>query len=95
MTRSAYKMLNLVSFFTVGGKENRAWSIRKGLNAQEASGTIHSDLERGFIRAEVISYDDMIELKSEAACKEKGKMRLEGKTYIVQDGDILHVRFNV
>lgn len=95
MTRSAYKMLNLISFFTVGGKENRAWSIRKGLNAQEASGTIHSDLERGFIRAEVISYDDMIELKSEAACKEKGKMRLEGKTYIVQDGDILHVRFNV
>ncbi len=95
MTRAAYKMLNLISFFTVGGKENRAWSIRKGLNAQQAAGTIHSDLERGFIRAEVISYEDMIEFKSEAACKEKGKMRLEGKTYIVQDGDIMHVRFNV
>jgi len=79
----------------VGGKENRAWTIRKGMNAQQAAGAIHSDLERGFIRAEVISYNDMAELKSEQACKEKGKMRLEGKSYPVQDGDILHVRFNV
>lgn len=95
MTRSAYKLLDLISFFTVGGKENRAWSIREGMNAQEAAGAIHSDLERGFIRAEVISYEDMMEYKSEAACKEKGKMKLEGKNYIVKDGDILHIRFNV
>lgn len=95
MLRSAYKMLNLISFFTVGGVENRAWTIVSGMNAQQAAGTIHSDLERGFIRAEVISYDDMIKFKSEQACKEAGKMRLEGKTYIVRDGDIMHIRFNV
>ncbi len=95
LARAAYEQLNLISFFTVGGKENRAWTIRKGMNAQQAAGAIHSDLERGFIRAEVISYNDMAELKSEQACKEKGKMRLEGKSYPVQDGDILHVRFNV
>jgi len=95
LARAAYEQLNLISFFTVGGKENRAWTIRKGMNAQQAAGVIHSDLERGFIRAEVISYDDIAELKSEQACKEKGKMKLEGKSYIVRDGDILHVRFNV
>ncbi len=95
LARAAYQQLNLISFFTVGGKENRAWTIRKGMNAQQAAGAIHSDLERGFIRAEVISYDDMAELKSEHACKEKGKMKLEGKSYVVRDGDILHVRFNV
>jgi ribosome-binding ATPase len=95
LARAAYEQLNLISFFTVGGKENRAWTIRKGMNAQQAAGAIHSDLERGFIRAEVISYQDMFELRSENACKEKGKMRLEGKSYIVRDGDILHVRFNV
>jgi ribosome-binding ATPase YchF (GTP1/OBG family) len=88
-------LLNLISFFTVGGKENRAWSIPRGVAAPVAAGTIHSDLERGFIRAEVIAYTDMIQYKTEAACKEAGKMRVEGKTYIVQDGDILHVRFNV
>jgi len=92
---AAYEQLSLISFFTVGGKENRAWTIRKGMNAQQAAGVIHSDLERGFIRAEVISYEDMAELKSEQACKDKGKNRLEGKNYIVRDGDILHVRFNV
>jgi ribosome-binding ATPase len=95
LARAAYEQLNLISFFTVGGKENRAWTIRKGMNAQQAAGVIHSDLERGFIRAEVISYEDMAALKSEHACKEKGKIRLEGKQYIVNDGDILHIRFNV
>jgi ribosome-binding ATPase len=95
LARAAYEQLNLISFFTVGGKENRAWTIRKGMNAQQAAGAIHSDLERGFIRAEVISYADMAELKSEQACKDKGKVKLEGKSYLVRDGDILHVRFNV
>lgn len=95
ITRAAYSLLNLISFFTVGGVENRAWSIPRNTAAPQAAGTIHSDLERGFIRAEVIAYDDMISYKSEAACKEAGKMRVEGKNYIVQDGDILHIRFNV
>lgn len=93
--RAAYKMLNLISFFTVGGKENRAWTIRKGMMAPQAAGVIHSDLERGFIRAEVIKYDDLVQLGSELKCKEAGKLSVEGKNYEVQDGDILHIRFNV
>lgn len=93
--RAAYKLLNLISFFTVGGKENRAWTIRKGMAAPQAAGVIHSDLERGFIRAEVIKYDDLKTLGSELKCKEAGKLSVEGKNYIVQDGDILHIRFNV
>ncbi|MBQ7489036.1 MAG: redox-regulated ATPase YchF [Bacteroidales bacterium] len=93
--RAAYKLLNLISFFTVGGKENRAWTIRKGMLAPEAAGVIHSDLERGFIRAEVIKYADLKELGSELKCKEAGKLAVEGKNYEVQDGDILHIRFNV
>jgi len=95
LVRSAYSMLNLQSFFTVGPKENRAWTIRKGMTAQQAAGVIHSDLERGFIRAEVMKYDDFITLGSEQACKEAGKLAVEGKNYIVGDGDILHIRFNV
>lgn len=95
VARAAYELLNLISFFTVGGKENRAWTIRKGMNAQQAAGVIHSDLERGFIRAEVISFTDLSTYKTEQVCKEHGKVRLEGKQYVVQDGDILHVRFNV
>ncbi len=95
LIRSAYSRLNLMSFFTIGQTENRAWTIKKGMNAQQSAGVIHSDLERGFIRAEVIKYNDFITLKSEQACKEKGKLSVEGKTYIVQDGDILHIRFNV
>lgn len=95
LIRSAYSQLNLMSFFTIGQTENRAWTIKKGMNAQQAAGVIHSDLERGFIRSEVIKYNDFITLKSEHACKEKGKLAVEGKTYIVQDGDILHIRFNV
>ena len=93
--QAAYKMLNLISFFTVGGKENRAWTIRKGMLAPQAAGVIHSDLERGFIRAEVIKYDDLVQLGSELKCKEAGKLAVEGKNYEVQDGDILHIRFNV
>lgn len=95
LVRSAYNLLNLQSFFTVGPKENRAWTIKTGMNAQESAGVIHSDLERGFIRAEVIKYDDFIELGSEHECKQKGKLSVEGKSYIVGDGDILHIRFNV
>ncbi|MBN1159299.1 MAG: redox-regulated ATPase YchF [Bacteroidales bacterium] len=95
MIRSAYSLLSLMSFFTVGPKEIRAWSIRKGMTAQQAAGAIHSDLERGFIRAEVIKYEDFIGLGSEHACREKGKLYVEGKNYVVQDGDILHIRFNV
>jgi ribosome-binding ATPase YchF (GTP1/OBG family) len=93
--RSAYSMLNLLSFFTVGADEIRAWTIHKGMTAPQAAGAIHSDLERGFIRAEVIKYDDFMILKSEHACKEKGKLMIEGKNYVVCDGDILHIRFNV
>lgn len=93
--RAAYKMLDLISFFTVGGKENRAWTIHRGMLAPQAAGVIHSDLERGFIRAEVIKYDDLKELGSELKCKEAGKLHVEGKNYEVQDGDILHIRFNV
>ena len=95
LIRSAYHLLNLISFFTVGGKENRAWTIRKGMTAPQAAGAIHSDLERGFIRAEVIKYEDMIKYGSEAKVKEAGKLSVEGKNYIVSDGDILHIRFNV
>lgn len=95
MIRSAYALLNLISFFTIGPKEVRAWSIHKGMTAPQAAGAIHSDMERGFIRAEVMKYDDFVALGSEHACKEKGKLLVEGKNYIVQDGDILHIRFNV
>jgi ribosome-binding ATPase YchF (GTP1/OBG family) len=95
MVRAAYKMLNLQTFFTVGPKEIRAWTIKKGMTAPQASGVIHSDLERGFIRAEVMKYHDFITLGSEHSCKEAGKFYIEGKTYVVEDGDILHIRFNV
>ena len=95
MVRSAYSMLNLLSFFTIGPDEIRAWTIHKGMTASQAAGVIHSDLERGFIRAEVIKYHDFITLGSEHACKEKGKLMIEGRNYLVCDGDILHIRFNV
>jgi hypothetical protein len=95
IVRSAYAMLNLLSFFTIGPDEIRAWTIRKGMTAPQAAGAIHSDLERGFIRAEVMKYTDFIALGSEHACKEKGKLMIEGKNYVVHDGDILHIRFNV
>jgi ribosome-binding ATPase len=95
LVRAAYKMLNLQTFFTVGPMEIRAWTIRRGMTAPKAAGVIHSDLERGFIRAEVMKYDDFVSLGSEHACKEAGKFYIEGKNYVVHDGDILHIRFNV
>jgi len=95
LVRAAYRMLNLQTFFTVGPMEIRAWTIKKGMTAPLAAGVIHSDLERGFIRAEVMKYDDFIRLGTEHACKEAGKFFIEGKNYIVGDGDILHIRFNV
>ncbi len=93
--RTAYGLLDLISFFTVGTDEVRAWPIRRGMNARQAAGRIHSDLERGFIRAEVIPYAVFMEYGSEHAVKEAGRLQVEGKEYIVADGDIMHVRFNV
>ncbi|MFN8581046.1 MAG: DUF933 domain-containing protein [Gemmatimonadaceae bacterium] len=93
--RTSYGLLDLISFFTVGPDEVRAWTIRRGTRAREAAGRIHSDLERGFIRAEVIPYAVFIAHGTEHAVKEAGKLQLEGKEYVVQDGDIMHVRFNV
>ncbi len=95
LTKAAYALLGYISFFTVGKDEVRAWTITKGSNAVEAAGKIHSDLARGFIRAETFSYDDLIKYGSEKILKEKGLFRLEGKEYIVQDGDILNIRFSV
>lgn len=95
LIKKAYKLLNLQTFFTAGEKEVRAWTIKKGWTAPQAAGVIHSDFEKGFIKAEVISYEDFIQYKSESACREAGKLRIEGKDYIVQDGDIMHFRFNV
>ena len=93
--RAAYELLNLQTYFTAGVKEVRAWTIKKGMTAPQAAGVIHSDFEKGFIRAEVISYTDYDQLGSESAVKEAGKMRVEGKEYIVHDGDVMHFRFNV
>jgi ribosome-binding ATPase len=95
LIQTAYSLLDLGTFLTIGPKEIRAWTVKKGSTAPEAAGVIHSDLKRGFIRAEVIHYEDFIELKSEAACKENGKLHVEGKEYIVQEGDLLNIRFNV
>lgn len=95
LIRASYTLLNLDTYFTAGVKEVRAWTIPKGTKAPQAAGVIHSDFEKGFIRAEVIAYNDFAELGSEAACRDKGKLRVEGKEYVVQDGDILHFRFNV
>jgi hypothetical protein len=95
LIRSAYKLLDLYTYFTAGVQEVRAWTITKGFTAPQAAGVIHSDFEKGFIRAEVIKYDDFVKLGSEAACKENGKLSVEGKTYVVEDGDIMHFRFNV
>jgi ribosome-binding ATPase YchF (GTP1/OBG family) len=95
LIRSAYKLLNLITYFTAGEKEVRAWTVRRGAKAPEAAGVIHSDFEKGFIRAEVIKYNDYVTLESEAACRESGKIAIEGKEYVVQDGDIMHFRFNV
>jgi len=93
--RNTYSLLGLQTFFTAGEKEVRAWTIKKDSSAPQAAGKIHTDFEKGFIRAEVISYHDMIEYGSELACRERGKISIEGKTYQVKDGDIIHFRFNV
>jgi hypothetical protein len=95
LVRAAFHLLDLQCFFTAGPKEVRAWTIKKGMSAPQAAGVIHSDLERGFIRAEVMKYEDFISLKTEHACREHGKLFVEGKNYLVGDGDILHIRFNV
>lgn len=95
LIRSAYSLLNLITYFTAGVQEVRAWTIENGWKAPQAAGVIHSDFEKGFIKAEVISYQDFVNLGSENACKEAGKLRIEGKEYLVQDGDVMHFRFNV
>ncbi len=95
LIQSSYKLLNLITYFTAGPKEARAWTIKEGTKAPEAAGEIHTDFEKGFIRAEVIPYDTFVEYGSEAAVKEAGKMGVEGKEYVVKDGDVMHFRFNV
>ena len=95
LIKTAYSLLNLETYFTAGVKEVRAWTYPKGAKAPQAAGVIHTDFEKGFIRAEVIKYDDYVDLGSEQACKEAGKMNVEGKEYVVQDGDVMHFRFNV
>ena len=95
LVRAGYDLLGLITFFTVGPKEDRAWTIRRGTKAPQAAGVIHSDFERTFIRAEIIGYDDFLACGSEAAAKEQGKLRLEGKDYVIQDGDLLHFRVGV
>ena len=95
LIKETYSLLNLQTFFTAGPKEVRAWTFKKGMTAKECAGIIHSDFERGFIRAEVISYEDILKYGSEKEVKENGKMRLEGKDYEMKDGDICHFRFNV
>ena len=93
--RAAYQLLDLISMLTAGPDECRAWPIARGTPAQRAAGKIHSDIERGFIRAEVVPWQDLVELGSEARCREAGRLRVEGKSYVVQDGDVVHFRFNV
>jgi ribosome-binding ATPase YchF (GTP1/OBG family) len=95
LIKVSYDLLNVHSFFTAGEKEVHAWTLRKGGNAREAAGTIHSDMEKGFIRAEVISFADLITYGSTAEARTKGRLRVEGKNYIVEDGDILEIRFNI
>ena len=93
--RTGYRLLNLQTYFTAGVQEVRAWTVRVGAKAPEAAGVIHTDFQKGFIRAEVIRYDDFIKYKGEQVAKDAGRWRLEGKDYVVQDGDVVHFRFNV
>lgn len=95
LIHAAYRLLNLQTYFTAGVKEVRAWTITKGMTAPESAGVIHTDFEKGFIKAEVISYEDFLAYKSEAACRDNGRIRIEGKEYVVNDGDVMHFRFNV
>ena len=95
MIRASYHLLGRISFFTVGDDECRAWTIRRGTHARTAAGTIHSDIERGFIRAELVAYDDLIAAGNWSACRDNATLRLEGKDYVMQDGDVVNFRFNV
>jgi len=95
LIRESYKMLSLLTYFTAGKKEVRAWTVREGSTAPKAAGVIHSDFEKGFIRAETTSYSDFVEFNGENGAKEAGKLRSEGSEYLVKDGDIMHFRFNV
>jgi GTP-binding protein YchF len=95
LIRSAYKLLNLLTYFTAGVQEVRAWTIHEGWKAPQAASVIHTDFEKGFIKAEVIGYEDFVKYGAEAACRDAGKLRIEGKEYIVKDGDVMHFRFNV
>src|SRR5260221_6667914 len=95
LIRAGYTLLGLQTFFTAGPKEVRAWTVSRGATAPQAAGAIHTDFEKGFIRAETIAYADFIRFKGETGSKEAGKMRLEGKEYVVADGDVMHFRFNV
>ncbi len=95
LIKAAYKLLQLETYFTAGVKEVRAWTITRGMKAPQAAGVIHSDFEKGFIKAEVIAYNDYVTLGSEAACRDAGKLKIEGKDYVVNDGDVMHFRFNV
>ncbi|MEC7128351.1 MAG: DUF933 domain-containing protein, partial [Bacteroidota bacterium] len=95
LIKKAYNLLNLQTYFTAGEKEVRAWTIKKGMTAPQAAGVIHSDFEKGFIRAEVIKYSDYIRFKTETAVKEAGKLMVQGKEYVPEDGDVMHFRFNV
>jgi GTP-binding protein YchF len=93
--RAGYKLLGLQTYFTAGEKEVRAWTVKKGATAPQAAGVIHTDFEKGFIRAETIAYDDYINYKGESGARDAGRLRLEGKEYVVKEGDVLHFRFNV
>jgi ribosome-binding ATPase YchF (GTP1/OBG family) len=95
VVRAGYSVLDLITFFTGNERECRAWTVRRGSTAPRAAGVIHSDFERGFIKAEVIASKDLIELGSEARCRDAGKLSIEGKDYVVRDGDVIHFRFNV
>jgi ribosome-binding ATPase YchF (GTP1/OBG family) len=95
LIKAAYKLLDLQTYFTAGVQEVRAWTFIRGMKAPQCAGIIHSDFEKGFIRAEVIKYEDFVALGSEAACREAGKISIEGKEYVAQDGDMMHFRFNV
>jgi hypothetical protein len=95
LIHSAYKLLNLQTYFTAGVQEVRAWTIHEGWKAPQAASVIHTDFEKGFIKAEVISYDDFVKYGSESAARDNGRLRIEGKEYIVKDGDVMHFRFNV
>jgi len=95
LVHAGYRLLGLITYFTVGEDECRAWTVRRGATAPQAAGVIHTDFEKGFIKAEVIRHEDLLELRTEAACREKGKLRIEGKEYVVQDGDVMHFRFSV